>query len=67
MGTPPIRPFVDKALDGQLDARLIAWREEGLSYNRIASELAELVGYRPTAETIRVWFNDLAVPAERAS
>lgn len=68
MGTAPIRPFVDKLLDGQLAERLASWRAEGLSYNAIAGKLEELIDYRVTSETVRVWCHELSpVPAEQAS
>lgn len=62
MGSASIRPFVDKLMDGQLADRLAAWRAEGLSYNAIAGKLDEVVDYRVTAETVRMWCRDMHVP-----
>jgi len=51
----PIRPLVDRILEGKLTDRLTQWRDEGLSYDAIARRLDADHDIGVTAETVRKW------------
>lgn len=67
MGRQAARPLLNRILGGTLDARLAAWRNEGMSYSDIAIAIHEAAGHTVTPETVRVWCRDLDLPAEAAS
>jgi len=61
----PVFEIADKALDGQLAARLRAWRSDGLTFDAIARELlAE--DLTVTAESVRNWCIRLGIHESRS-
>lgn len=57
-----IYPLADKALDGQLAARLRDGRAEGLSYYELRDELRKQ-GIAVSHETVRRWCQELGIEA----
>lgn len=55
----PIKPLVDRILDGKLEEVLIAYRAEGLSHEQIARKFRDDHGIEVVAETVRKWWNDV--------
>jgi hypothetical protein len=60
MGRSSLFPIADKALDGELEARLRAARAAGRSFADISRELHN-EGVPLSAETVRVWCRDLGI------
>jgi hypothetical protein len=61
--TPLLRDMVDRALEPGLTDFLQTRRDRGDSYATIAGELLVDHQINVTAETLRVWCNDLGVVA----
>ena len=65
MGRQSLRPFVDKALGGTLYDFIATRREQGASFEQVARDLANEHDVNVSAETVRVWSRELAVPDPR--
>ena len=62
MGRTGLFPIADKALHGNLEARLRAARDNGTSFEAIARDL-HTEGITITGETVRVWCRELGILA----
>lgn len=62
-----ILPLVDRALNGQLKARLDADRAAGCSYDDIARALHSENVVTVTGETIRKWCIELGITTQGAA
>ena len=51
----PVKPLVDRILDGNLDALLKDWRDEGLSFDAISRRLLVEHSIDVGADTVRKW------------
>lgn len=61
-GTVPTTiEHVDKLVDGRLTALLSKWRDESVSYDRIADQLRVQYSVDVNGETIRRWCYQLGV------
>lgn len=65
--TPLLRALVDRAVPGGLNDFLKSRRDAGDSYATIARALHSDHDIAVTAETVRVWCNDLGICAEPAT
>lgn len=61
MPPSPIRPLVDRILEGRLAEVLADWRETGVSYAGIAARMYAEHGIEVGAETIRKWCDELDI------
>lgn len=64
MPPKPVRPLIDRLLDGKLDAILGEWKADGLSFAEMSYRLRSEHDITVSGETIRQWF---AADAEVAS
>ena len=65
MGTTPIRPLVDRVLDGQLDETLRRYVADGLSPSRMSLRLASEFQVEVSGPTLKKWV--AALPPGQAS
>lgn len=66
MAPIPVRPLVDRILDGQLDALLLDWTADGMSPNAISRKLLVEHDLDIGEDTVRKWIADASadeVPA----
>lgn len=59
----PVRPLVDRILDGKLNHLLLAWDGEGLSPNAMSRRLLVEHDLDVGEDTIRKWVTDAKATA----
>jgi len=59
MGTTPIRPLVNRVLEGHLDEVLRRYAAEGLSPSRMSLRLASEYQVEVSGQTVKKWLHGL--------